>query len=90
MRPITSPKGARSADLLGKQYAINYSEGGSMYYWLNVFGEVEHSDIELSWAKELKESGNYFLSEAEAVLMRMKIREVLNAGKEKDNLGKDK
>ena len=55
-----------------------------------MFGEVEHSDIELSWAKELKKSGNYFLSEAEAVLMRMKIREVLNAGKEKDNLGEDK
>lgn len=61
-----------------------------MYYWLNVFGEVEHSDIELSWAKELKQSGNYFQSEEEAVLMRMKIREVLNAGKEKDNLGEDK
>ena len=90
MRPITSPKGARSAGGVGEHYAIDCSEGGSMYYWLNVFGEVEHSDIELSWAKELKESGNYFLSEAEAVLMRMKIREVLNAGKEKDNLGEDK
>lgn len=60
-----------------------------MYYWLNVFGEVEHSDIELSWVKELKASGNYFESEAEAILVRMRIKEMLNEGKKKDNLGQD-
>lgn len=60
-----------------------------MYYWLNAFGEVEHSDIELSWAKDLKKSGNYFESEAEALLVRMRIRKILNEGKAKDNLGQD-
>lgn len=49
-----------------------------MYYWINVFGEIEESNLELSWKADLKRSGNYFESRERAVEKRNEIRRILH------------
>lgn len=58
-----------------------------MYYWLNVFGEIEESKYPLTWERDLKRSGNYFKSREDAIAVRNKIREILNESKEEDPMG---
>lgn len=59
-------------------------------YWLNVFGEIESSSDNLSWERELKKSGNYFDTFAQALRMREKIKEILNESAKEDPMGQDR
>lgn len=49
-----------------------------MYYWINVFLEVEESTHEDSWKGQLKRVGNYFEDKEEAIRKRNEIRRILN------------
>lgn len=60
-----------------------------MYYWINVYGDIEESDTPLSIEADLKRFGNYFPNKAQAVSARNKIYSILKlyASAQKDDLG---
>lgn len=60
-----------------------------MYYWINVYGDIEESDAPLSVEADLRRFGNYFPNRAQAISARNKIYSILKlyASTQKDDMG---